>query len=534
MSATTSTPSALELYESAVGRALALGPKRPGNWNANMDATAAFYDELELELNISAAARASARSAGADITGVDALFGAAIKMCRSAQDALVTAGRLDPRPALPALTPPPSAQQTPRVARSTSSAAPPATPTPAPSTQLPEPPSMSPRTPRLIPYVLITTPRPPAAAPPHLPQASPPPTPTAPVDAPSARTRGKNAKSKKGLKVGAVVLTPAEPHQLMDALVACELCVQNEASCQLRNDTGRQTCERCYLKRKKCSLKTGKKAGPTPTVVPPPPAALEHLSSGEDEDDPADSDYGDSAPRAPSSIKSKRVVSPMIIDPDPFNTSTRAASTRAASTRVASAAGPSSQPAPTGPSSTALGKRPAVRSPSPDTAVQIHPAATKHKRLRPGTTTYDDATIPHLNKISYHMAEYRDTHQVPAPDEIPKNPEEVPLSSGGGPSHTSLYPYAVYLEDRTVRYRQPSFGVHRNGIVHAASTLIANASQLQTHGYELAQLAESLAKDAARLYRLADDYGVDWVDGDVDENGVARPMTDAPGPSSSK
>ncbi|KLO07665.1 hypothetical protein SCHPADRAFT_894462 [Schizopora paradoxa] len=88
MSATT-TPSALELYKSTVGRALALGPKRPGSWSADLDVTAVFYDELEMELNISAA-RASTRSAGANIAGVGTLFGAAIKMCRPAQDALHT------------------------------------------------------------------------------------------------------------------------------------------------------------------------------------------------------------------------------------------------------------------------------------------------------------------------------------------------------------------------------------------------------------------------------------------------------------
>ncbi|KLO06396.1 hypothetical protein SCHPADRAFT_946107 [Schizopora paradoxa] len=524
---------ALVAYDIALERAMACGLKRPENWMADLDVSAAFYDELEMELNFCSAARTTALAAGADVDLHDAQFNAAIRLCRTVQDVLVNEGRLNPRPQLPQINPSPSVPPTPSLAEpavpttaplpTTPTRATPtrATPTRATPTRTKRPPSMSPSIPRLVLEVLITTPRPPGSSGPAMAN-----------DGPSARTRTQTGQAKKkGPKSkSSKQPIPAKPDQLESAPISCTDCQEQEhrdVVCEIRKDTKRRSCERCYLRKKPCSFskKKGRKAQKTGSADPAPneskdrAGATEEAAEGaadeedeqdedEDEDEEGEGegegqtdsedenpDDADFEPTGAAEIKSTaaaatRSASPMIVDVD----------TEPQNSTIASG---SNAPA-GGPSVVALGKRRAEASPPaspmPSGSFQIleNPNMRSNKRVRIGPTNFDDLSIPHINSIQEGFRQFCEAHKQPELD--------------SGASHTSEFPHAVYLEGDTVRFRKPSFGLHRNGIGHAAQTLISNANQLQVFAYELGLAAEGLAQDASRLFALANDYGVDWVD----------------------
>ncbi|KLO05666.1 hypothetical protein SCHPADRAFT_946720 [Schizopora paradoxa] len=501
---------ALVAYETALERAMAFGgPKRLESWVADLDVSAAFYDELEMELNFCFAARATALAAGADVDLHDAQFNAAIRLCRTVQDVLVNEGRLNPRPQLPQINPSPSVPPTPSLvdpAVPTTPTAPlPTTPTRATPTRIKRPPSMSPSTPRLVPEVLITTPRPPGSSGPAMAN-----------DGPSARTRTQTGQArKKGSKSqSSKQPVPAKPDQLKSAPIPCTDCQEHEhrdVVCEIRKDTNRRSCERCYLRKKPCSFskKKGRKAQKSGSADPAPneskdrAGATEEAAEGaadeEDEQEEGEDEEGEGEGQTDS--EDEKPDNADIVPTGAAEIKSTAAVTRSASPIIIDA--DTDAPA-GGPSVVALGKRRAEASPPaspmPSGSFQIleNPNMRSNKRVRLGPTLFDDLSIPHINSIQDGFRKLRDALSVPE------------LNSGA--SHTSEFPHAVYLEGDTVRFRKPSFGPHRNGIVHAAQTLISDANQLQVFAYELGLAAEGLAQDASRLFALAHDYGIDWVD----------------------
>lgn len=375
---------------------------------------------------------------------------------------------------------------------------------------------MSPRTPRLIPEVLITTPRPPASSASRRPAPITDDTPDdadAPDDGdaaddaddlddgPSSRTRAKGDKKSRSQPVP----TPAE--LLQPAPAHCSNCKKEKECLVLINpDTNRQSCERCHLRKKRCSFTPERKRKTLPRKAAV--AAVSKLAAADD-DDPIEEevvennskdrivvdnepDHDDPAP--PASAE------PSFIDPIPLTQNT------ASSSRL-----------PAGPSDKGKGKRPATRSPTPPTpspsarrtdTVVLFAAGTKSsKRIRTEETRYDRGTFPHVNAMTGHLHDLRNSLQV----DVVSAPSADP-DTQTGPSHASEHPYAIYVEGNDVRFRQPSFGVARNGIVHAAQQLIGNAGQLQVFAQQLNTLAQGLSQDAANLFELANNYGVDWKD----------------------